>query len=108
MEKIIKKAIEGGLKEGKDWEFVSANRMWLTWLDGNRTITNIPIQMYLMSSDFWQALSKSCGWVKFSGSAGVLSEEEIELWKFYALRFHELNLTEGWNKAVAYLQEVTQ
>lgn len=31
-----------------------------------------------------------------------------EPWIDIAKRFHEINLTEGWDKAVAYLQEVTK
>lgn len=56
MENAIKKAIEGGWKEGEKWQFVTANRYWVTWLDGNGTEVAININVYLLDSKFWQCL----------------------------------------------------
>ncbi len=73
---------------------------------------------------FWQALSQSCGWKttgkhQFTGNnlrcnrCGAPTdwdddciENEIDSWKINALRFHEINLTEGWNKAIEYLESI--
>lgn len=68
---------------------------------------------------FWQALEKACGW---EGSGFYLcshylkSKDEFEKtekseyteWQYHAFRFHEINLTEGWDKAVEWLQELVK
>jgi hypothetical protein len=48
IEQAIQKAIEGGLKEGKNWQFVTANRYWVAWLDGNGTSVRIRVEIYLL------------------------------------------------------------
>ena len=35
MEQAIRRAIEGGLKEGEKWEFQRANTYWAIWKNGN-------------------------------------------------------------------------
>jgi len=62
IQQAIEKAIEGGLREGEKWKFVSANRYWAVWLDGNGTETTIAMEMYFMSPLFWQSLGKAMGW----------------------------------------------
>lgn len=79
MENIIKKAVEGGY---------------------HHTLAIQGKQYTYLVCDpiFWQALGKSCGW-----------REEPALkqnWEFIALSFHEINLTEGWDKAVKYLEDL--
>lgn len=99
MESIIKKAIEGGWshkapKEVKEFYFKDI------FLD--------PL--------FWQALGRACGWdsgcnicstFECNNPREHLTEKHIYPHINYALRFHEINLTEGWDKAVEYLQEKT-
>lgn len=69
MEKAIRRAIEGGMKEGEKWKFIRANRYWAGWLDGNGTETNISVDKYLLDPTFWECLAKSlsfgtdCGFV---------------------------------------------
>lgn len=101
METIIKCAIEGGYKR---YEEHLAN----SW----GTDTYFP--MVLLDPLFWQALGKSCGWNESDcvfvdwikdGVGYVMLDggEEIPVWHSKALRFHELNLTSGWDSAIAYL-----
>lgn len=93
MEDIIKKAQEGGYK-----------------------VSNTHIVMFrgdTMNPLFWQALGKSCGWrepVTANGVGAVkgMQNKNISWETAHALRFHEINLTEGWQSAVEYLQEVTK
>lgn len=89
MEPIIKKAIQGGFKKGK---------LILT-SDGINNYSNP--EMFFLDPLFWQALGKACGW-------GKDYDGEPEEWLSIALRFYEINLTEGWDKAVAYLAEITK
>lgn len=109
MENIIKKAIEGGYRAKE------------------KTIHNqIGYEKVLICDPlFWQTLGKSCGWVhKFycdegSGNswycrecsrprtASTRKEHCEKIYLYYALRFHEINLTEGWSKAVEYLAPLT-
>lgn len=62
IQETIKKAIEGGLKEGKAWKFISANSYWVVWLDGNGTETPINTSVYFLDKDFWINLGKALGW----------------------------------------------
>lgn len=102
MENIIKKAIEGGYELGK---FTIDNHekgeSYNYYSDGNYIVTLDPL--------FWQALGKACLWNRYSGN---VSHKGIMDFTFedgcttcYALRFHEINLTEGWDKAVEYLTQ---
>lgn len=102
MENIIKKAIEGGFEAYQPLENYTAHCFKCE---------------YVCDPIFWQALGKACGWDK-NGSRtthesyetekyGVIEYYDVENWEYYALRFHEINLTEGWDKAVEYLQEIT-
>lgn len=96
MEKIIQKSIEGGFIYLLSFTSYSAQRL----------ITLDPL--------FWKALGKACEWQNIRCTP--LSDDiytdlgwiEMKATKFYALRFYEINLTEGWEKAISYLQEVTK
>lgn len=87
MENIVRKAIEGGWNDG----FGGGYSEYGFW------------QVIVCDPLFWQALGKAC----------VHKGEEInnhtdwshkDAWKHYALRFHEINLTESWEKAIEYLE----
>jgi len=110
MENIIKKAIEGGWVEGTNWVFLRANTYWAIWTDGNGTETTIDVKWYMMSAQFWQALGKADSWGSGNGCpicGEVMTHKPYMMdWQREALRFHEINLTEGWDKAVAYLEEL--
>ena len=106
MENIIKKAIEGGWKpfgsiktDGKNWGVpeVVAN------------FYNQPT--FILDPLFWQALGKACGWEGFytKGNEENGKRNITDLnprWEYYALRFHEINLTQSWDKAVEWLEEL--
>lgn len=85
MEDIIKKAIEGGYEET---EHISDERDWYVFMQ--------PV--------FWQSLQKSCRWerVRFPHQKAWSDKT----WLLHAQNFHHTNLTEGWDKAVSYLQEI--
>jgi len=109
MEQIIKKALEGGYPRGR---IGSQYR-------------------FVMDSDLWKALGKACGWTEICDNpdhgfinamgfhdigrlgcpgCGHNDDHVIESsrynWRKYALRFHEINLTQGWDKAVEYLEDL--
>lgn len=93
MKNIVEKAIEGGWIEGEYYEM--------------RT------NAFVLDPLFWQALGKVCGWkdgFRPYIARGPLSgidhhmTQKTHAWQYHALRFHEINLTEGWNEAVSYLK----
>lgn len=109
MDKIIQKAIEGGFKGeyllGKD-EYYG-----LCW--------EIESQSFLLDPLFWQALGKACGWEnslgwdkdsihKYDGDSFDYDEPDKHCAYCQAMHFHEINLTEGWEKAVEYLNELVK
>lgn len=108
MKKIIKKAIEGGYKPSE------------VYLE--ETAYGADYQFHAIFTDplFWQALGKACGWESnqcekckstypeyINGCVrcgGHVSPDKNHL--HYSLRFHELNITQGWNEAVKWLEEL--
>ncbi len=107
MKPVIKKAIEGG------WNKDNA-RVY----DCDGYDSQYVDELMLMDKTFWQALGKACGWkgkkrdmfdkIIFA-QMGIDIERDAPLkdcWKLFALRFHEINLTEGWDKAVEYLNSL--
>lgn len=100
MEEIIKKAIEGGYK--KERYYFDENGNW-DWE---------PAEVMFMKSLFWKALGKACGWIDKDGNsiAKYINNDpkhtKREMWLYYSLKFHEINLTQGFNKAIKYLQEI--
>ena len=94
MDLIIKKAIEGG------WKPTQIGNFQFPCAESN-----------VLDPLFWQALGKACGWENSERYWSVEQEVKITLldsWENTAMTFHHKNLTEGWNQAVAYLQEVTK
>lgn len=133
MENIIKKAIEGGWKEhfgDKNVRMVLSDKTgwWYEWDSedeyGNPTVLSNPCcydhikyqYPLIVNPFFWQCLGKACGWGEFWNYRPRKNIEEDkqrkgcivpESWtEYHALRFHEINLTEGWGKAVAYLEKL--
>ena len=90
MEEIIKKAIKGGYEKER------------YYFDSNGNFDDEPYEVVLMKSSFWQSLGKAEGWgdKKVLTSYGVT---ERNTWLHYAKMFHEINLTQGFDKAVEYL-----
>lgn len=127
MESIIKKAIEGGY----DSPFVTKKQI------SSYRHKDVAV-MALIDPLFWQSLGKACGWDKVSFRQSVPAQIRTRInkrakseatriikdtipahirmmkrpnpngWKKHALRFHEINLTEGWEKAVEYLLALTE
>jgi len=103
MENIIKKAIEGGYKItpsiwGKPYLEYCTNLTARFRFPVNSVRQNaytVRIKEIVLDNLLWKSLSKSCDW---SGDG--------DEWMFQALRFHEINLTEGWDKAVSYLEDL--
>ena len=93
MENIIKKAEEKGF-----------NSYVLCGHDGNK------YAQIVLDHLFWQALSKACGWEeKDYDFYETLKEQKpffVKTSTYYALRFHEINLTEGWDKAISFLEDL--
>lgn len=103
MEEIIKKAIDGG------WDKANARVYDCDGHDSQHVD-----ELMLMDKTFWQSLGKACGWhyCRFHSFMGKDSEVEVchdcthDEWCKKALRFHEINLTEGWDKAVKWLNDL--
>lgn len=136
MEQLIKKAIEGGWGGSSgfhDIKYPQTKKQregLLRLLDDKYPSSKVILIENLMHNGvldplFFQALGKSCGWAKDSapyickdcGVIGVGGSNHMNAckikkrhysWKQYALRFHEINLTEGWSAAVNYLEKVTK
>lgn len=121
METIIKIAIEGGYKKIKTpFEVSGQYNDWVKFHHGSLLVSN-KIYEYFCDPLFWQALGKACGWQTHGShetrgnnlrcfrcgarwdEKGDCPKNEVRGWKIIALRFHEINLTEGWEKAVEYL-----
>ena len=92
MKDIIQKAIEGGwmitdrMGEAQEWHEL-------------HPINENP-ERIICDPLFWQALfpGKNMHVVTLSGNKPI--------WVHQSLKFHEINLTEGWNKAVEYLENL--
>lgn len=122
MEELIKKAIEGGYKpEGTDFielQMSGSKAVFITehTRNGYHSI-NLSGEEIFCDPLFWQALGKSCGWLKYMRNDGCQADNPSIndmpgqgwgiTWKKHALRFHEINLTEGWQKAIDYLTNLT-
>lgn len=106
MKTIIQKAIEGGWH---NWEhgFIDRSYHGISY-DGFQYRKDI-----ILDPLFWQSLGKvfkvygkgtggatSCDCSLEYKTSGVATHIQI------ALRFHELNLTEGWDAAIKYLSEL--
>lgn len=88
MENIIRKAIEGGFEETAH---ISDERQWFVFMYPN----------------FWKALGKSCNW----GQAKTFTFEfrptgKMEMYKWYALEFHRINLTQSFEEATKWLEDL--
>lgn len=102
MENIIKKAIEGGYANDRP-EY--ARQHLITGFEGD-------FRFMVIDPLFWQSLGKACGWegrqsdmvdafaYAMSARTGKIPKT---VWQRNALKFHEINLTEGWDKAVEWL-----
>lgn len=105
MKNILKKAIEGGYDHSEN-----------SWHD---SLGHNVMCMYAIvcKPTFWQALGKACGWPP-QENFSFADYPQFREWTMgriqqsqpysHALRFHEINLFDGWEKAVAYLEEITK
>lgn len=76
------------------------------------------IYQTFMTRQFWQALGKACGWEENHFSVIIFAERLEEYWidETYqnnlpewlkkSIEFHEINLTQGFDKAVKWLEEL--
>jgi len=115
MEKVIEKAIEGG------WNpYNGEHTSILEYGDYSCEFKTVCDPL------FWQALAKSCRWDKFdmfgyemkkytnqlayyAGNMKYTQDDYNRMdagWMYQSLKFHEINLTKSWDKAVEYLQDL--
>jgi len=129
MKSIIKKAIEGGwmqkyLKENTFDYCGYGKNIYLECIDLDTGLEKdrICVQEIICDPLFWQSLGKACGWENEIEEVVWLDKGayrdssivdgfyndlwKLETWKFHAMQFHRINLTEGWDKAVAYLEDL--
>ncbi len=110
METLIQKSIEGGYIP-KTFSF-NANKK-------EEKPKPILTDSDLMHPLFWQALSKACGWKVVYGKCdscfltgfGTRLPQctcAIDSWKKIALRFYDINLTEGFDKAIEWLTNLVK
>jgi hypothetical protein len=104
METIIKKAIEGGWKPR-----YRETPSFLSKIEGieQEDREELLLSSAVLDPLFWQALCKACGWGNETiddYDTGLVRGRD---WQHHALRFHEINLTESWDKAVEYLRGIT-
>lgn len=99
MEKIIQKAIEGGYNCRKEPDGEGGWRInGLEDRDENYIV---------LDCDFWKALGKSCRWEGYSPHDVTSGEAEyLGDWIGYAIEFYSINITEGWDKAISWLEEL--
>ncbi len=131
MEKIIKKAVEGGYIPSfslrtREIEFYGANAGRLE-KDGEETIHGESVWNFkdngssfgishsetVCDSAFWQALGNVCRWDDNLPSCSLDREKKGNCpychgWIKNGITFHEINLTKGWDAAVAYLESITK
>lgn len=104
MKNIIKKAIEGG------WN----DKGTFGWSTTNKQTKLYNYSMIVLDPLFWQALGKACVWTQIYKGCGrkdmamCLCDYDVKIneWEYHALRFHEYNLTQGWDKAIEYLEHL--
>jgi len=116
METIIKKAIEGGYETD-----------YFNFDFHHGPAKELAIYKSICDPLFWQALGKACGWGNCCEEGhkplGMTEDMEMEWggcehcvfggkyhpqWEQKALSFHEINLREGWEKAVSYLEDLVK
>lgn len=104
MEQIIKKAIEGGWICEYDEHVIEMNARKFS----KSTAWKMRCAYFLCDPLFWQALGRACVWVKDENRI-TIGDNYIgkrEEWVLYSLTFHEINLTEGWDKAISWLEDL--
>lgn len=99
METIIKKAIRGGWNESSKYKLIDVYGGCLTFsfedMDGIKSSVDWQINEIVLDPLFWQALTK------------MTHPHTKRVWINTAMCFYQINLNEGWDKAVEYLKEIT-
>ena len=128
MEQIIKKAIEGGWKPEmkKEGVIITGEKVFFDFIENPSARvshqTSFSFSEIVLDPLFWQSIGKACGWKeqpylcldcltigsrKGNHMMSCVKKDRYGSWKDEALRFHEINLTEGWDAAVTYLESIT-
>lgn len=89
METIVQKALDGGYKTR----------------DARVAINHELLPEMVIDALFWQALGKACGWPKKDHLIHVNEGKVVHNWLEEALFFHEMNLNEGWDAAIKFLED---
>ena len=94
-DKILKKAKEGGYKNPLMYSGdLYDEKLEKVAFKGQYTTT---FREMTIDHLFWQALEKNCRWE-------VNCNDHRYAWEHYALRFHQINLTQSWSEAVRWLE----
>lgn len=103
MEEIIKKAIYGGWNPRGVNMGISQNG----WSSLESVINLVPKYEIICDPLFWKSLGKALGWGTTYWYIDDLGRKRKETpWKTNAIYFHQINLTEGWDNAVKYLENL--
>lgn len=98
MQNIIQKAIEGGWKP-EGYDFADKPLSWKV-----QALDKVKFkERFVCDPSFWQALGKACPF-KFIRVGNPVDGYKTDYRE--ALEFHRINLTEGWDKAVEYLNQI--
>lgn len=122
MENIIKKAIEGEwIKSPYRFELKEIIRnetaVFRFYMEGGNYKKPFPSDSFydfhkiVCDPLFWQALGKACGWNSFDPELAIEMKQEGKIvgsneWVGVACDFHFTNLTQSWDKAVEWLEEL--
>lgn len=102
-EEIIKCAVGGGYDIGYNFTFVknSSSHIRLFICDSKKS--------FVLDPNFWEAIGRAKGWENGEEYNGSNYETSYQgECKTNALRFHEINLTQGWQPAIEYLYSLTK
>lgn len=77
--------------------------------NGGRWVDCGSLEVAILDPLFWQALGKSMGWGESLECAlcEIPTQGWSAQWRKKALQFHAVNLSLGWEKAVEYLESIT-
>jgi hypothetical protein len=117
MDEIIEKANKGGYYDGRlekklfGWGYMqtqaeadgsSINQMQM------RAFVVVDVSHMVLDPLFWRALGGVCKWTCPAGIPHDAKYCGNMAWSYYAIQFHEKNLTESWEKALEYLKDLVK
>lgn len=101
MEEIIKCAIRGGHRA----ECIYFDPIKDEYFFNQKYNENL----VFLDQEFWKAIGKAKGWGnEIIGNPILSSHKLLPKWYIKAIRFHEINLTQGFSKAIEYLEKLIE